>query len=509
MRRAAVAVAVLLACAAFAAHAAPIMMQEEAEAKAEVAAPLADSAEEGVKEDAPVEGAGNANAAAAKAAGEGEEGDDEDEGEYDDEDYGDEDADYDDYDEDEDEEDEAGEGAKAKRQESFHEEYERYLAESLEELMDDPSLADEIIEEMSNLPPQKQSKAASRLLTVAKHLQKSNIRTQADEQERAVLERQRRQIRRVQEHDLGRNRQAGDADFGDKDADLFLHPEENLERLQEIATKRVKLMGTISKNKRKAYVEREMQREINFRNEVAKLPPAEREQRIELHKRQLSMLRAAHGNAPGHEAQLKEVWDEQDGLREMPFDPRVFFRLHDTTGDNYLDLKELEALFYREAKELHTGDDGEIDDVAMREEMARMRETVMSEADTDKDGLLSEMEFLQLTKRPDFHDNDTWDPLFPDFTDEEIEAFRKVHKDKVHLNKAVLKVGEKREKDLIEALRQRVAQEAGAKEAAGAEEPKLARINEEHMKKFMDVRHREAVLKGLEAMKRKEGSNII
>ena len=67
----------------------------------------------------------------------------------------------------------------------FHEEYERYLAESLEELMDDPSLADEIIEEMSNLPPQKQSKAASRLLTVAKHLQKSNIRTQADEQVRA------------------------------------------------------------------------------------------------------------------------------------------------------------------------------------------------------------------------------------------------------------------------------------------------------------------------------------
>ena len=96
------------------------MMQEEAEAKAEVAAPLADSAEEGVKEDAPVEGAGNANAAAAKAAGEGEEGDDEDEGEYDDEDYGDEDADYDDYDEDEDEEDEAGEGAKAKRQESAY-----------------------------------------------------------------------------------------------------------------------------------------------------------------------------------------------------------------------------------------------------------------------------------------------------------------------------------------------------------------------------------------------------
>lgn len=54
----------------------------------------------------------------------------------------------------------------------------------------------------------------------------------------------------------------------------------------------------------------------------------------------------------------------------------------------------------------------EVDEVAMREEMARMRETVMEHADTDKDGLVSESEFLALTKRDDFGENPDWDPLF-------------------------------------------------------------------------------------------------
>lgn len=48
----------------------------------------------------------------------------------------------------------------------------------------------------------------------------------------------------------------------------------------------------------------------------------------------------------------------------------------------------------------------------MREEMARMRETVMEHADTNKDGLVSESEFLDLTKREDFGENADWDPLF-------------------------------------------------------------------------------------------------
>lgn len=63
--------------------------------------------------------------------------------------------------------------------------------------MDDPTLADEIIDEITNLPKRKQTKAAQRLLAVATHLQKSNIRTQAEEQVRArarFAEKRRRKI---------------------------------------------------------------------------------------------------------------------------------------------------------------------------------------------------------------------------------------------------------------------------------------------------------------------------
>lgn len=62
--------------------------------------------------------------------------------------------------------------------------------------------------------------------------------------------------------------------------------------------------------------------------------------------------------------------------------------------------------------QLFLSDEGDVDEIAVREEMARMRDTVMAEADTDKDGLISELEFLELTKRSDFDDNAAWDPLF-------------------------------------------------------------------------------------------------
>ncbi|KAJ7360073.1 Nucleobindin-2, partial [Desmophyllum pertusum] len=65
-------------------------------------------------------------------------------------------------------------------------------------------------------------------------------------------------------------------------------------------------------------------------------------------------LKAKHLNAsknlhhPGSKAQLEQVWEETDGLDAKDFDPRTFFKLHDTNGDDYLDTGELEALFVKE-----------------------------------------------------------------------------------------------------------------------------------------------------------------
>ncbi|XP_008336536.2 nucleobindin-2-like [Cynoglossus semilaevis] len=53
-------------------------------------------------------------------------------------------------------------------------------------------------------------------------------------------------------------------------------------------------------------------------------------------------------NAPGSVAQLREVWEETDGLDPQEFNPKTFFKLHDTNEDGILDENELEALFTKE-----------------------------------------------------------------------------------------------------------------------------------------------------------------
>lgn len=88
----------------------------------------------------------------------------------------------------------------------------------------------------------------------------------------------------------------------------------------------------------------------------------------------------------GSQNQLKEVWEEADGLDPEDFDPKTFFKLHgslqpstarglaevafinqilfsfccvtflynaDTNGDGYFDEQEMEALFTKEVKMLH------------------------------------------------------------------------------------------------------------------------------------------------------------
>ena len=56
-------------------------------------------------------------------------------------------------------------------------------------------------------------------------------------------------------------------------------------------------------------------------------------------------------NHPGSKDQLKEVWEEADGLDPNDFDPKTFFKLHDVNSDGFLDEQELEALFTKEVNE--------------------------------------------------------------------------------------------------------------------------------------------------------------
>nr|XP_054490673.1 nucleobindin-2 isoform X4 [Agelaius phoeniceus] len=97
---------------------------------------------------------------------------------------------------------------------------------------------------------------------------------------------------------------------------------------------------------------------------------------------------------PGSKDQLKEVWEEADGLDPNEFDPKTFFKLHDVNNDGFLDEQELEALFTKEV-------------------------------DINKDRLVTLEEFLRATEKKEFLEPDSWETLDQQqlFTEDELKEF--------------------------------------------------------------------------------------
>ncbi|XP_037064683.1 nucleobindin-1-like [Peromyscus leucopus] len=94
-------------------------------------------------------------------------------------------------------------------------------------------------------------------------------------------------------------------------------------------------------------------------------------------------------NVPCSQAQLKEVWEELDGLDPNRFNPKTFFILHDINSDGVLDEQELEALFTKELEKVYDPKNEEDDMREMEEERLRMREHVMKNVDTNQDRLVT------------------------------------------------------------------------------------------------------------------------
>ncbi|XP_063471974.1 nucleobindin-1 isoform X1 [Symphalangus syndactylus] len=131
-------------------------------------------------------------------------------------------------------------------------------------------------------------------------------------------------------------------------------------------------------------------------------------------------------NVPGSQAQLKEVWEELDGLDPNRFNPKTFFILHDINSDGVLDEQELEALFTKELEKVYDPKNEEDDMREMEEERLRMREHVMKNVDTNQDRLVTLEEFLASTQRKEFGDTgEGWETveMHPAYTEEELRRF--------------------------------------------------------------------------------------
>ncbi|XP_015665752.1 nucleobindin-1 [Protobothrops mucrosquamatus] len=183
----------------------------------------------------------------------------------------------------------------------------------------------------------------------------------------------------------------------------------DLELLIKAATKDLENYDAAHHEEFKRY---EMMKE-HERREYLKSLDEEKRREEEAHFEELKKKHKEHPkvNVPGSRDQLKEVWQETDGLDPNEFNPKTFFKLHDTNSDGVLDEQELEALFTKELDKVYDPRNEEDDMLEMEEERLRMREHVMKNVDLNKDRLVTLEEFVKSTQRKEFNEADGWETV--------------------------------------------------------------------------------------------------
>uniref|UniRef100_A0AAQ6A8T5 EF-hand domain-containing protein n=1 Tax=Amphiprion ocellaris TaxID=80972 RepID=A0AAQ6A8T5_AMPOC len=299
--------------------------------------------------------------------------------------------------------------------------YDRYLREVIDFLEKDQHFREKL--HNTDMEDIKQGKLAKELDFVSHH-----VRTKLDELKRQEVNRLRTLIKAKQDLEGG-NDIAVDHQALLKQFEYLNHMNphtfevDDLDRLIKSATKDLE---NYDKERHEEFKRYEMMKEHDRREHLKTLDDEDRKKEEE-HYEEMKKKHADHPkvNHPGSQNQLKEVWEEADGLDPEDFDPKTFFNLHDTNGDGFFDEQELEALFTKELEKIYDPTNEEDDMVEMEEERLRMREHVMNEVDSNKDRLVSLDEFLVATKKKEFLEPDSWETLEQNqaYTDEEMREF--------------------------------------------------------------------------------------
>lgn len=299
--------------------------------------------------------------------------------------------------------------------------YDRYLREVIDFLEKDQHFREKL--HNTDMEDIKQGKLAKELDFVSHH-----VRTKLDELKRQEVNRLRTLIKAKQDLEGG-NDIAVDHQALLKQFEYLNHMNphtfevDDLDRLIKSATKDLE---NYDKERHEEFKRYEMMKEHDRREHLKTLDDEQRKKEEE-HYEEMRKKHADHPkvNHPGSQNQLKEVWEEADGLDPEDFDPKTFFNLHDTNGDGFFDEQELEALFTKELEKIYDPTNEEDDMVEMEEERLRMREHVMNEVDSNKDRLVSLDEFLVATKKKEFLEPDSWETLEQNqaYTDEEMREF--------------------------------------------------------------------------------------
>lgn len=302
-------------------------------------------------------------------------------------------------------------------------EYNRYLNEVIQLLRTDPKYAEEMKKKRApedNVP----SKLAENLNLVS-----ADIRTKLDEIKRrevqrlAILSRRKFDLNDKRRHlDIQPKFQAHHIDISERDFSV-----KDLEKLMTQTRKELDLMD---KQRKEEFKKHEMKKELIRREKLKKLDDMNRKNAEEEFKR-VNEARKKHPkvNEPGSEDQLEEVWEKQDGLEGVEFNPKTFFKLHDLNDDDMWDEFEVAALFQSEIHKIYNSkEQPDYDPVERDEEMNRMREHYMNEFDLDKDRIITLKEFLRETEiNAKNHKNEEWKSVEdqPQFNEQEFQNYSK------------------------------------------------------------------------------------
>uniref|UniRef100_A0AAX7V1Q6 Nucleobindin-1 n=1 Tax=Astatotilapia calliptera TaxID=8154 RepID=A0AAX7V1Q6_ASTCA len=305
--------------------------------------------------------------------------------------------------------------------------YDRYLREVIEVLETDPHFREKL--QTANTEDIKNGRLSKELDLVSHH-----VRTRLDELKRQEVSRLRMLLKAKLDKPNG-SLQMDHASLLKQFEHLDPHNQntfeaKDLELLISTATKDLENYDAERHEEFKRY---EMLKE-HERREYLKSLDQEKREKEEKRMQELKEKHRQHPkvNAPGSVDQLREVWEETDGLDPQEFNPKTFFKLHDTNEDGVLDEQELEALFTKELEKVYDPKNEEDDMMEMEEERLRMREHVMKNVDANKDRLVSLEEFLKSTEKKEFSNPKEWETLEnkPVYTEEELQRFEAELRDK-------------------------------------------------------------------------------
>uniref|UniRef100_A0A803TZX9 Nucleobindin-1 n=1 Tax=Anolis carolinensis TaxID=28377 RepID=A0A803TZX9_ANOCA len=282
--------------------------------------------------------------------------------------------------------------------------YHRYLQEVINVLETDGHFREKL--QAANAEDIKSGKLSKELDFVSHH-----VRTKLDELKRQEVSRLRMLLKAKMDATMEQNVQIDHLSLLKQFEHLdpqnqHTFEARDLELLIQAATKDLENYDAAHHEEFKRY---EMMKE-HERREYLKSLDEEKRQQEEAHFEELKKKHKEHPkvNVPGSRDQLKEVWQETDGLDPNEFNPKTFFKLHDTNSDGVLDEQELEALFTKELEKVYDPRNEEDDMLEMEEERLRMREHVMQNVDLNRDRLVTLDEFLKSTQKKEFNEVDGW-----------------------------------------------------------------------------------------------------